>query len=348
MGEQKFKVSGGIGIKVLTFLVGIVNLGLPVALIGIGLSARESIGSFIGLCVLAVITFVIFGIPTFMLIKSVLSYVKVDGDCFFVREGLRTKYTANCSELKKVRCYKEKSLKGHVTVCITLAFGDKEPFTVVRGQKNFKRLAKYLYEQAAAGVISDVAISTKNRDILQQYSEGDFSCIRKKSGSRQNANMGAGNDGGERRYSICTEVTKIRDKQFLKLLLPLFCWPVIVMTALLIMARMPKRYYDITGPIFVLSFLLIIPILIVLFKKMKKFNKAGGFEEKELVFEVTGDTVLMDGKEVKITVNSVSKCFNLNTKKLEGYIVEPKRTKEFRAFLDKNVIPYNEYGDNES
>lgn len=152
---------------------------------------------------------------------------------------------------------------------------------------------------------------------------------------------------GEQKFTVCIAVTKIRDKDFLKLLIPLFCWPVIVMTALAVMADMPKHYSDITVPIFFLSFLLIIPILIVLLKKVRKFRQNTVFEEKELVFEVIGDTVLMDGKKVKIVVNSVSGWFNIHTSKLEGYIVDGGNTKEFRAFLDKNAIPYNEYGNNE-
>lgn len=348
MGRQEFKVSSGAGIVLLAILLGIFNLGIPVALIVSGILRWDGIGPFIGMCVLALIAFIVFGIPTLMLMKSVLSYLKVDGDCFFVREGLHTKYTATCADLKKVHCHKEKSLKGHVASYISLTFRNKDPYSIPSGQKNFKRLAKYFCEMEDTGGIADEVISPKNRDILQQYSEGDFSCIRKRTVNEKKAGIGIENDSGENRYSVCIEVTKIRDKEFLKMLIPLFVWPVIVMTALLFMVKMPKHYSDITGPIFFLSILLIIPILIVLVKKAKKFRETVVFEEKELVFEVIGDTVLMDGKKVKITVNTVSKCFNLNTSKLEGYIVKPGNTKEFRAFLDKNAIPYNEYGNNES
>ncbi len=343
MEKEKFKVSGGIGFAVLVFLVGIMNLGLPVAMVTISILRWGGIGPFVGMCVLAVIVFVVFGIPTLMLIKSALSYAVVDGDCFHVREGLGTKYTVKFSDLKKVHCHKEKSLKGSVTCYITFTYADKEQYTFADGQKNFKRLAKYLCELEDIGIIADEVISPKNRDILQQYSEGDFSCIRKRNVSKQNADRGTENDSDEKRYSVCIEVTKIRDKELLKILTPLFCWPVILVITGTIMARTPKYYSDITVPIFILSFFLIIPFTIIMVKKAKKCNATTVFEEKELVFEVIGDTVLMNGKKVKISVNSVTKCFNLNTKKLEGYIVKPQNTNAFRKFLDKNVIPYNEY-----
>lgn len=357
MENSKFKLSGGYGYTIFMALLCVINVGLAPLLIVLSIIRKEGVASLIGMCVLALVVLGIFGLPTVLRFILALSYVKVDGTNFAIRIGFHKKYTVTCADLKKLRCYKDISGKGHVTYYIGLEFGDDKTLAIPHGWRNFKQLALYLSEMHDAGVIEESVIRNKDKKTLLRYSKGEFAPKRKKR-ARIKKGEAASVEHTQKKYvkgeckegsmyTTCIRVAEMNSKSAIKVLLPLAIWAITVFTCLVLNGVLAPKYYTITVPALIISFLLIIPVMIFMVKGARKLNNKIVYVNKNIAFDVTPDQVYMNGTKVKIKVNEVSGCFDIYTGKLKGYTVEWGSTKEFRKFLDENKIPYEEYGDGE-
>lgn len=97
---------------------------------------------FIGLAVIAALC-MLFEVPRMMF------SVKVRGTTFRVRNGL-VPYTAEASQLKRIRCY-TRSKRGNVYYCISLQFSGKRSVELRKGMSNFIRFATYAYSTSSQG-----------------------------------------------------------------------------------------------------------------------------------------------------------------------------------------------------
>ncbi len=357
MENSKFKLSGGYGYTIFMALLCVINVGLAPLLIVLSIIRKEGVASLIGMCVLALVVLGIFGLPTVLRFILSLSYVKVDGTNFAIRIGFHKKYTVTCADLKKLRCYKDVSGKGNVTYYIRLEFGDDKTLDIPHGWRNFKQLAAYLAGMYDAGVIEGSVIRNKDKKTLLRYSKGEFAPKRKKKARIKKGEAASVEHSQEKyvkgeykegsMYTTCIPMAEMNSKSAIKVLLPLAIWAITVFTCLVLNGVLAPKYYTITVPALIISFLLIIPVMIFMVKGARKLNNKIVYVNKNVAFDVTPDRVCMDGKKVTIKVNEVSGCFDIYTGKLKGYTVEWGSTKEFRKFLDENEIPYEEYGDGE-
>ena len=357
MENSKFKLSGGYGYTIFMALLCVINVGLAPLLIVLSIIRKEGVASLIGMCVLALVVLGIFGLPTVLRFILSLSYVKVDGTNFAIKIGFHKKYTVACADLKKLRCYKDISGKGNVTYYIRLEFGDDKTLDIPHGWRNFKQLAAYLAGMHDAGVIAENVIRNKDKKTLLRYSKGEFAPKRKKRARIKKGKAASVEHSqtkyvtGEREegsvYTTCIRVAEMDSKSAIKVLLPVAIWAITVFTCLVLNGVLAPRYYAITAPALIFSFLIIIPAMIIMVKGARKLNKKIVYSDKNVSFDVTPDQVYMNGKKVTIKLNEVSGCFDIYTGKLKGYTVEWGSTKEFRKFLDENEIPYEEYGDGE-
>ena len=357
MENSKFKLSGGYGYTIFMALLCVINVGLAPLLIVLSIIRKEGVASLIGMCVLALVVLGIFGLPTVLRFVLSLSYVKVDGTNFAIRIGFHKKYTVDCADLKKLRCYKDISGKGHVTYYIGLEFGDDKTLDIPHGWRNFKHLAAYLAGMHDAGVIEESVIRNKDKKTLLRYSKGEFAPKRKKRARIKKGEAASVEHSQEKyvkgeckegsMYTTCIRVAEMNSKSAIKVLLPLAIWAITVFVCLVLNGVLAPHYYAITIPTLIFSFLLIIPVMIFMVKGARKLNNKIVYVNKNIAFDVTPDQVYMNGTKVKIKVNEVSGCFDIYIGKLKGYTVEWGSTKEFRNFLDENEIPYEEYGDGE-
>ena len=141
-------------------------------------------------------------------------------------------------------------------------------------------------------------------------------------------------------YTIDIWVTEIREKLIFEIIMMLLLWPVAITAAVFILVNMPKKYMAITGSGLVLSFLLIIPIALMIRKLAKKYHREYEFKRIVVPIEVRKNSAYMDGKKVKIKYNFEEEGFDIYTGILKGYSVDGGITEEFRTFLENKGIPY--------
>ena len=142
-------------------------------------------------------------------------------------------------------------------------------------------------------------------------------------------------------YTIDIWVTEIREKLIFYIIMMLILWPIAIITAVIFLVNMPKEYLVFTSSALVLSFLLIVPIALMIRKLVKKYHQE--FEYKNIVvpIEVRKNSVYMDSKKVRIKYNFDEEGFDIYTSPLKGYAVDGGVTEEFRTFLENKKIPYN-------
>lgn len=141
-------------------------------------------------------------------------------------------------------------------------------------------------------------------------------------------------------YTIDIWVTEIREKIIFDIVMMLVLWPVVITAAVLILVNMPKKYMAITGSGLVLSFLLIIPIALMIRKLAKKYHREYEFKRIVVPVEVRKNSVYIGGKKVKIKYNFEAEAFDIYTSTMKGYAVDGGVTEEFRTFLENKKIPY--------
>ena len=141
-------------------------------------------------------------------------------------------------------------------------------------------------------------------------------------------------------YTIDIWVTEIREKIIFEIIMMLLLWPVDIIAAVVVLVNMPEEYLVITGFVVVLSFLLIIPIVLMIRKLAKKYHQDYDFKNIVVPIEVRKNSVYMDGKKVKIKYNFEEEGFDIYTSLLKGYAVDGGVTEEFRTFLENKKIPY--------
>lgn len=141
-------------------------------------------------------------------------------------------------------------------------------------------------------------------------------------------------------YTIDIWVTEIREKIIFDIIMMFVLWPVVITTAVVVLVNMPEEYLAITGSALILSFLLIIPIVLIVCKLAKKYHQEYVFKNIIVPIEVRKNSVYMDGKKVKIKYNFEEEGFDIYTGMLKGYSVDGGVTEEFRTFLENRRIPY--------
>lgn len=141
-------------------------------------------------------------------------------------------------------------------------------------------------------------------------------------------------------YTIDIWVTEIREKLIFDIIMMLVLWPVWMIVAVVVLLIMPKAYLAITGSGVVLSFLLIVPIVLLIRKRAKKYHQEYEFKRIVVPVEIRENTVYMAGKKVKIKYNFEEDGFDIYTGMLKGYSVDGGVTEEFRTFLENKRIPY--------
>ena len=97
-------------------------------------------------------------------------------------------------------------------------------------------------------------------------------------------------------YTIDIWVTEIREKIIFEIIMMLLLWPVAIIAAVAVLVNMPQEYLAITGSVLVLSFLLIIPIVLMICKLGKKYHQEYEFKHIVVPIEVRKNSVYMDGK----------------------------------------------------
>ena len=141
-------------------------------------------------------------------------------------------------------------------------------------------------------------------------------------------------------YTIDIWVTEIREKLIFEIVMLLLLWPVAITAAVLVLVYMSEKYFAITVPILILSFLLIIPFAFIIRKMARKYHEEYVFKNIVVPIEVRKKSVYMDGKKVKIKYNFEEDGFDIHTSKFEGLSVDGGVTEEFRTFLENKRIPY--------
>lgn len=141
-------------------------------------------------------------------------------------------------------------------------------------------------------------------------------------------------------YTIDIWVTEIREKIIFEIIMLLLLWPVAITAAVIVLVNMPQEYLAITGSALILSFLLIIPIALMICKLAKKYHREYDFKNIVVPIEVRKNAVYMDGKKVKIKYNFREEGFDIYTSALNGYAVDGGVTEEFRTLLENKRIPY--------
>lgn len=263
-----------------------------------------------------------------------LTYIKVDGQTFLVRTGFRRKYKVTCDDLKSIYCQKivHSGSKGTTTEHrINITFKNGKLVKINWEDKNFKKMAQYFYDMHEAGVIAPKVIHKRHKETLLRYSKGKFR-------EKTKFKMGGCSEGI---YSTTLTVAEYNDTPALIFLLYLPLWLIAVMATLCLLARKTLAA-DIAGPIFLATFLSIIPYIIVLllYKKLTEKKKEKPPYCKEFVFEVRNKKVYLDNKKVKIVRRQNA---SINTFLTKGYIVQPQSMANFDMFLNTNDIPYTKY-----
>lgn len=141
-------------------------------------------------------------------------------------------------------------------------------------------------------------------------------------------------------YTIDIWVTELREKFIFGIIIMLVLWPVAMIAAVVVLVNMPQEYLAITGSVLVLSFLLIIPIALMICKLAKKYHREYDYKNIVAQIEVRKNSVYMDGKKVRIKYNFYEEGFDIYTNILNGYAVDGGVTEEFRTFLENKRIPY--------
>lgn len=141
-------------------------------------------------------------------------------------------------------------------------------------------------------------------------------------------------------YTTHIGVNQIRDKFLVRVVLLLLLWPVIIVSALIVVINLPAEYHTVTIPSFFSTFLLIIPIALVVRYMAKKYHHNNAHVHKSVLIEVKDGTVYMDGKTVKIKYSYALDCFRLKMSLFKGYNVDEIDTEEFLTFLEQHKIPY--------
>lgn len=132
-------------------------------------------------------------------------------------------------------------------------------------------------------------------------------------------------------------LAKSQDKVIFRNLLPYFIWlaAMIALTAL----NCTTSYYMITVPAMFITFLLIIPIFIIVYKRTAKYRNPV-YTDTPVTFNVENDKVYMNGTKVTVRLIPASGGFLISTDWWNGYTVDPAQTNEFLTFLRLCDIPF--------
>lgn len=282
---------------------------------------------FIGLAVIAALC-MLFEVPRMMF------SVKVSGTTFRVRNGL-VPYTAEASQLKRIRCY-TRSKRGNVYYCISLQFSGKRSVELRKGMSNFIRFATYLDALDDAGELPWNTIESDSKRKLLEFVRGEFGENRKV--APQKSDIGV--EGAEAdELLIQLRVKEIQHGVIHRLRMVFACWLALLLLSAGVCIFCPEEYLGITCPIAVLILVLLIPVLIYIVWKWNK-HKNEDVYEIQASFVMKNSVLYMNGYEASIHWEIFTERFVIYKKGMEVYFVDGQDTKRFQLFLETNGIPF--------
>lgn len=143
-------------------------------------------------------------------------------------------------------------------------------------------------------------------------------------------------------------VYKIDDRRLLKILRPLLIWAIIMFVLLILVCRASETVAIISVIVMAITFVMIIPIFAVGYKKSCDY-RANQLVRIKAEFNVDNGKVYLNGREVVITVYcneddksvvSVKMLFDM----WSGYQVHTSETEAFVNFIKENRLPFNTTG----
>ncbi len=150
------------------------------------------------------------------------------------------------------------------------------------------------------------------------------------------------------KHILNIQVRQIDDRKVLKMLSPVFIWAISIFVLLAVICNAPQAIAIIAVLLMIIDFAMIIPIFIILIKRAAE-NRKNQFKTINTEFEVNGDKVYFNGREVVITffyaadgigVLAVSMLFD----KFSGYALMDTEIETFVKFAAENRLPINVTG----
>jgi hypothetical protein len=147
------------------------------------------------------------------------------------------------------------------------------------------------------------------------------------------------------KYELNLQVRQIDDRKVLKMLSPVFIWAISGFVLLALVCNAPQAVAIPAVLLMIIDFVMIIPIFIILCKKMAE-NRKSQVKTINAEFEVKGDKIYLNGREIVITffhakdgfsVMAVSMLFD----KFSGYALMDTEIKAFVKFAMENRLPIN-------
>ncbi len=105
-----------------------------------------------------------------MICSTLLFGVKVDGDSLKLRTRLGRKYEFTLSDIRKVVCSKNSSIKYGPRYTVIIRTDDRE-IELMKSMKGFKEMCGYLLDRHSAGELAASAISKNCAATLKKYSQ---------------------------------------------------------------------------------------------------------------------------------------------------------------------------------
>lgn len=148
-----------------------------------------------------------------------------------------------------------------------------------------------------------------------------------------------------KKYILRLQVCQIDDRKILKTLSPVFIWAISIFVLLAIVCNAPQAVSIAAVLLMIIDFVMIIPIFIILCKKMAGYRKSQ-VKTINAEFEIKDDKIFLNGREVVITfflakdgfsVMAVSMLFD----KFCGYALMDTEIKAFVKYAEENRFPIN-------
>ena len=150
------------------------------------------------------------------------------------------------------------------------------------------------------------------------------------------------------KHELKLKVRQIDDRKTLKMLSPVFIWLLTCIVLLVVVGNAPQAIAILAVLLMLIDIVMIIPIFIILCKKAAA-NRKSQFKTINAEFEVKGDKIYLNGREVVITfhhaedvieVLAVSMLFDI----FSGYALMGTETEAFVKFAEENRFPINVTG----
>lgn len=147
------------------------------------------------------------------------------------------------------------------------------------------------------------------------------------------------------KYELNLQVRQIDDRKVLKMLSPVFIWAISGFVLLALVCNAPQAVAIPAVLLMIIDFVMIIPIFIILCKKMAK-NRKSQVKTINAEFEVKGDKIYLNGREIVITFFHAKDGFSVLSvsmllDKFSGYALMDTEIEAFVKFAKENRFPIN-------